>query len=133
MKKTYILRHAEARRRAAAELAAAPDETSVTFGDVTRTTDQNSAQWPILQAFADQLQWPVNGQMIWMSADEWKDVLTAAFKRERVRLAQGLDGGVVMLGERTSQYGKKQFSEWLEFLNATAADRGVEVDYLEQA
>lgn len=39
----------------------------------------------------------------------------------------GLDGGVVMLGQRTSQFSKREFSEWLEFLHATAADRGVTV------
>jgi hypothetical protein len=80
-----------------------------------------------LQAFANQLQWPVNGAMVAMSADEWKDVLTAAFKRETVRVAMGLDGGMVMLGSRTREFTKKEFSEWLEFLNATAAIRGVKL------
>jgi hypothetical protein len=37
----------------------------------------------------------------------------------------GLDGGVVMLGRRTSKFTKAQFSEWIEFLYATAAARGV--------
>jgi hypothetical protein len=92
-----------------------------------RSTEQNSAQWPILNAFAKQLQWPVNGEMVYMSAEDWKDVLTAAFKRERLRLAMGLDGGVVMLGLRTSKMDKAEFSEWLDFLNATAALRGVDI------
>ncbi|MTW08816.1 NinB family protein, partial [Streptococcus pneumoniae] len=60
-----------------------------------------------------------------LSPDDWKDVLSAAFKGEQVRLAMGLDGGVVMLGLRTSGMGKKTFSEFLEFLHATAAARGV--------
>jgi len=62
-----------------------------------------------------------------MTAEEWKDVITAAFQNETARLAMGLDGGVVMLGLRTSQMGKKRFSEWMEFLKATAALRGVVV------
>jgi sugar phosphate isomerase/epimerase len=37
----------------------------------------------------------------------------------------GLDGGIVMLGQRTSRFTKPQFAEWIEFLYATAADRGV--------
>ena len=45
----------------------------------------------------------------------------------------GLDGGVVMLGQRTSKFGKKEFSEWLEFLHATAAAREVDLHYLEAA
>ena len=44
-----------------------------------------------------------------------------------MRLAAGLNGGVVMLGLRTSKMGKQTFSNWLEFLHATAALRGVEV------
>jgi len=69
----------------------------------------------------------VNGRMVKMEPEEWKDVLTAAFKRETARLAMGMDGGVVMLGARTSAFGKREFSDWLEFLHATAAARGVEV------
>jgi hypothetical protein len=99
----------------------------VTVKPQRRTNDQNAAQWPILEAFAQQLQWPVNGQMVHMTAEEWKDVLTAGFRKERVRVAMGLDGGVVMLGLRTSKMDKAEFSEWLDFLNATAALRGVEL------
>jgi hypothetical protein len=89
--------------------------------------DQNCALWPILEAFSEQLKWPVNGAMVSMAAEEWKDVLSAAFRRETARVAMGLDGGVVMLGCRTSKMGKREFSEFLEFLHATAAARGVVV------
>ena len=40
----------------------------------------------------------------------------------------GLDGGMVMLGARTSTMSKREFSEWLEFLHATAVDRGIELE-----
>jgi hypothetical protein len=119
--------HAQARANAIEAVRSAPDGMCVTIRDVNRTLDQNAAQWPILEAFSDQLLWPVNGQMVKMTAEEWKDVLTAAFQRETARLAMGLDGGVVMLGQRTSKFGKKKFSEWLEFLHAVAAQRGVVV------
>ena len=91
----------------------------------TRTLEQNAVQWPILEAFAAQLRWPVNGEMVQMDAEEWKDVLTAAFHGDTVRLAAGLNGGVVMLGRRTSKMPKQEFSAWLDFLHATAAMRGV--------
>ena len=126
-KRIFRLVHPEARRRAMACVAEAPDGFVVTVQEPTRSTDQNAAQWPILEAFAEQLQWPVNGAMVSLTAEEWKDVLTAAFQGETVRLAMGLNGGVVMLGLRTSQMGKRRFSEWLDFLNATAALRGVVV------
>lgn len=104
----------------------APDGAAVSVGEPTRNLDQNAAQWPILDAFSSQLQWPVNGAMEWLTDEEWKDVLTAAFERESVRLAMAFDGpGVVMLGKRTSQFGKAKFSNWLEFLHAAAALKGV--------
>lgn len=123
----------ERRMRAHDAIDMAPEGYCVTLSEPTRSLEQNAAQWPILQAFADQLQWPVNGQMVWLSAEEWKDILTAAFYGDTVRLAQGLDGGFVMLGLRTSTFGKKQFGEWLEFLHATAAARDVDLHYMEAA
>ena len=36
-------------------------------------------------------------------------------------------GGVVLLGQRTSKFTKAQFSDWVEFLYATAALRGVKL------
>jgi hypothetical protein len=126
-RRTFILAHPVARANAVRAVQDAPQGACVTIREVTRTLDQNAAQWPILDAFARQLMWPVNGQMVHMTAEEWKDVLTAAFHRETARLAMGLDGGVVMLGQRTSKFGKKKFSEWLEFLHAIAAQRGVVV------
>ncbi len=130
MKRTFILQPAPhpARSNAIQALREAPDGHVVTLAEPTRNLEQNAAQWPILEAFAQQLQWPVNGQMVHMTDEEWKDVLTAAFERESVRLAMAFDGpGVVMLGQRTSKYGKRKFSDWLEFLNAAAASRGVVV------
>lgn len=127
-KKTFVLVHDEARRRAVEFVKAAPSGMAVTIGETNRTLDQNAAQWPILAAFSRQLEWPVNGRMTKMTDEEWKDVLTAAFKQEKARLAMGLDGGVVMLGQRTSRFGKKEFGEWLEFLHAVAAERGVNIE-----
>lgn len=132
-RKVFIMAHAEARRRAIQAVQEAPEGFAVTISEPTRSLEQNSALWRILQAFADQLQWPVNGKLEWLVAEEWKDILSAAFQRESVRLAAGLDGGMVMLGRRTSKFSKRQFSDFLEFLNATAAARGVELDYMEHA
>ena len=93
----------------------------------TRTQAQNRLMWPILTQFSKQLVWPVDGRMVKMIEEEWKDVLTSAFKGESVRLAMGLNGGVVLLGQRTSKFSKKEFGEWIEFLYATAADREVKL------
>ena len=94
-----------------------------------RNAGQNAAQWPILEAWASQKEWPVNGVMTRLEAAEWKDILTAAFEGEtRPRIAQSLDGGgIVMLGRRTSRFGKKRFSEWLDWLNAASHHAGIKV------
>lgn len=126
MKRIFGLVHSTARARAIEAVAEAPEGYVVTISEPTRTLEQNSAQWPLLEAFSEQIKWPVNGQLVHMHAEEWKDVLTAAFNQETVRLAAGLNGGVVMLGQRTSQMSKERFSEWIEFLRATAAERGVD-------
>lgn len=133
-KRVFKLSHHTARQRAAEFCWEAENDVVVSFADPTRSLDQNAAMWPILEAFSNQLQWPVNGSLNWLTPEEWKDVLTAAFEREHVRLAIAFDGpGVVMLGQRTSKYGKRKFSDWLEFLHAAAALKGVVVYPEEQA
>ena len=131
-KKAFILAHEIARQRAMECVRCAPDGFAVVVQERNRSLEQNAAQWPILEAFAEQLTWPVNGQMVKLSADNWKDILTAAFKQENPKVAMGLNGGMVMLGQRTREMGKREFSDWLEFLHAVAADRGVNV-YVEAA
>ena len=128
-KKIFRFAHTEARRRAAEYCMVAPDGTIAKFTDADRTLGQNSAQWPILECFAKQKQWPVNGVLEWITGDEYKDILTAAFYQENVRLAAGLDGGVVMLGRRTSKFKKKEFSDWLEFLHAAAVRFEIDLNY----
>jgi hypothetical protein len=126
MKRTYGLVHMEARRRAAQDCMTAPEGYVATVSEPTRSLDQNAAQWPILQAFAEQKQLMVNGKMEYVSDEEWKDVLTAAFNEELNRVAHW-KGRMVLLGQRTSKFGKARFSEWLEFLHAAAAEEGVVV------
>lgn len=127
MKRTFVLAHDEARRRAVECVQNAPDGYRVIVDEPKRSLDQNAAQWPILEAFARQLEWPVNGRMVKLDAEDWKDILTAAFRKE-ARIAEGLDGGFVFLGQRTSQMSRRRFSDWLEFLKATAAERGVQIN-----
>ena len=127
-KQVFILSHPTARQRAQQAVQNAPEGHVMTLAEPTRNLEQNAAQWPILQAFSDCLVWPVNGRMETLTPDEWKDILTAAFRRETTRVAMGMDGGIVMLGARTSTMSKREFSEWLEFLHATAVDRGIELE-----
>jgi hypothetical protein len=124
----FKLQHNEARERALNAVKFAPMGFIVEVKEPSRTLDQNAAQWPILEAFARQLEWPVNGRMEKLSREEWKDLLTAAFRQETTRIAMGLNGGVVLLGMRTSQMSKAKFSEWLDFLHHVATERGVQIE-----
>ena len=124
VKRTFIIGdHPEARGRAIAAIREAQDGTAVTLGDVSRTLDQNAAQWPYLEGFAKQKQLCINGAMVWATADDWKDVLTGCYHGE-TRMA-AFDGRVIMLPQRTSKMGKKVFSDWMEFLVAMAAQSDV--------
>lgn len=124
----YVMAHPEARRRAMSAVADAPEGYVVRVDEPTRNLEQNALLWVLLDAFSKQLVWPVNGAMVKLEAEEWKDILTAAFKREGQRVAMGLNGGMVILGMRTSKMGKREFAEFIEFLQSVAVDRGVELD-----
>ena len=124
--------HLTARQNACKAVAEAPDGDVVTISGPNRTLEQNAAQWPYLAGFEAQKQLCINGAMEWVTDDDWKNVLTGCYHGE-MRMA-AFDGKVIMLPQRTSQMGKKVFSDWLEFLVAMAAQSGVEPVYkLEKA
>lgn len=93
-----------------------------------RTLDSNSCMWATLADIARQVEWPHTKGGEWkiglMDSDSWKAVLTAAFEQE-TKQAQGIGGGTVMLGARTSQYSRRKMGELLEFVHAFGAERGV--------
>ena len=68
----------------------------------TRTAIQNRKMWPLLKDLSDQVLWFGNKY----DSDDWKDLITALVaktKKQEQRMAPGLDGGVVMFGQRTSK------------------------------
>ncbi len=73
----------------------------------------------MLHDVAQQADWYVNR----LSEDEWKDVFSAALKKQRV--VPGLDGGFVVCGQRTSKMGKREFADLIELIYAFGAERGV--------
>ncbi len=85
----------------------------------TRTLEQNAALWAALGDVAAQVDW--HGQKL--TPEEWKDVFTAALKRQKV--VPGIDGGFVVLGTSTSRMTKAQLSELLDLAHAFGAERGV--------
>jgi hypothetical protein len=118
-KRIFPLAHAQARRLAAECVMQAPEGYVVTIQEPTRTLDQNSKLWPMLQDISRQVEW----YGMKLSDDEWKDVFSAALKKQKV--VPGLDGGFVVCGQRTSRMGKKEFSDLVELMYAFGAERDV--------
>ena len=124
MKRTFVMAHEQARQRALEAVKSAPQGYAVTISSPSRSLDQNAAQWPYLEGFAAQKQLCINGVLQSVTDDDWKDVLTGCFNGE-MRMA-AFDNKVIMLPQRTSKMKKPEFSEWLEYLVAMAAQSGVE-------
>lgn len=123
---TFRLTTTQVRSAASQYITQAPEGTWVNFKDEDRTLEQNSFLHPYLRGFSQQLPWMVNGEETYMSEENWKDVLTAAFVGD-VRAAMGWSGSsVVMLGVSTSKMGKRKFSEFMEWLIAESALHGIE-------
>lgn len=90
----------------------------------TRTLEQNALMWAVLSDISRQVQWPVDGAMQWLSKEDWKEIMSAALKRHQ-RVAQGVDGGFVVLGQRTSKMTIAEMSDMIEVCRAFGAERGV--------
>lgn len=127
MKKTLTITGESARKAICRHVLTAPEGYVATIGEPSRNLEQNAAMWPILEAISQQVEWQVNGKAQHITPEDWKDILTCAFRNEVPRVAMGLNGGMVLLGQRTRKFSKKEFSEWLEWLHAFCAERGVNV------
>jgi hypothetical protein len=85
----------------------------------TRTLDQNALLWGLLTDLSNQVNW--HGQKL--TPDEWKIVMTASIRRQRV--LPGIDGGFVAIGESTSKMTVKEFSDLVELITAFGAQHEV--------
>ena len=95
------------------------EEAALIVSEPRRTLDQNAKLWPMLGDIAEQVQW--HGQ--YLKDFEWKDVFTAALKRYRA--VPGIDGGIVLLGMRTSRMTKGELSELIECIYAFGTEHAV--------
>lgn len=120
MKQIFKLVHPEARRRALRSVSEAQDGAIVEIRPNTRTLEQNARLWAALSEVAQQVEW--HGE--YLTPTDWKTMFTASLRKQKA--VPGLDGGFVVLGERTSRMTKAEFSDLLEVINAFAAERGVE-------
>jgi hypothetical protein len=85
-----------------------------------RSDAANARMWVLLDALSKQVVW--HGQRL--TSDEWKDVMTAALARQKV--VPGIDGGFVVLGQRTSQMTRAEMAELQDCIEAFGAQQGVD-------
>jgi hypothetical protein len=85
-----------------------------------RSDAANARMWVLLDCLSKQVNW--HGQRL--TSEEWKDVMTAAIKRQKV--VPGIDGGFVVLGLRTSQMTRAEMSELQECIEAFGIQQGVD-------
>lgn len=109
------------RAKAAHWLSIAPNGTRVEFKKPRRSLDQNALMWSLLTEIAEQVVW--YGQKL--SAEDWKDVLSASLRKARV--VPGIDPGTyVPLGLRTSDLTVEEMTNLIELIYAFGAQQGVQ-------
>lgn len=118
-KQFFRLVHDTARQLAINAIKVAPAGYIVRIAEETRSLDQNAKLWPMLGDVSRQVDW--YGQKL--TDEEWKDVFSAALKKQKV--VPGLDGGFVVCGQRTSVMSKREFSDLVELIYAFGAQHGV--------
>ena len=84
-----------------------------------RSDAQNRRLWAMLSDISAQVDW--HGHRL--TAEEWKDVFSAALKRTKV--VPGLDGGFVVCGQSTSKMTKAEMADLQTLMEAFGAERGV--------
>jgi hypothetical protein len=116
----FRLVHATARQMASRAVINAPDGWIAEIKPRTRSLDQNAKMWAMLADLSRQVEW--YGQRL--TSDEWKDVLTAALKKQKA--VPGIDGGFVVIGARTRNMTIREMSDLVELMYAFGAERDVQ-------
>jgi ribosomal protein L28 len=84
-----------------------------------RSLDQNRRLWAMLNDISQQVEW--YGRML--EPDDWKHVFSAALKGTDA--VPGINGGFVVLGNRTSEMSIKEMGELIMLMEAFGAEKGV--------
>lgn len=122
-KRVFVLAHQEARRRAMAWLAEAPEGSVVSVGAPVRNGAQNALLHSLLGEIAERVQWAGKLRPI----ETWKRLLCAAWLRaegESIELLPAIDGhGVDFVYSPTSSLSKAQCASLIDFVTAWASER----------
>lgn len=106
--------------RAAKPLLLAGHRLHIDVRSDTRSLAQNRLLWQRLTDIAEQVSW--HGATL--TADDWKIMLTASVRKQRV--VPNIEGdGFVVLGDHTSQMTVAEMTELLDLIDAFGSQRGV--------
>lgn len=110
------------RTKARAACDRVPVGWAVVFKPPVRTLAQNDRMWPFLEDIARQKDWPAgSGKM--RTRYFWKDLMTAALTSQEI--VPGLEGGLVAIGQHTSEMGVEEMSDLLQLIEAWGANHEV--------
>ena len=98
---------------------ASPEGHIVRVDPPNRSLEQNALLWPTLRDISDQVEW--YGKRL--DTEEWKDIFTAALRKEKV--VPGLNGGFVVLGQHTKSMSRAEFADLIDLIYAFGAERDV--------
>jgi hypothetical protein len=93
---------------------------TLSVAEEKRSLPQNKLMWALLSDLSRHVVW--HGQKL--TKEEWKDMCTAALKRQKV--VPGIDGGFVVLGSSTSRMTVAEMTEMIDFIHSFGAQQGVE-------
>ena len=127
MKRSFILAHPEARRRALEAVKDAPDGYAVTVGEPTRNLDQNAKFHALCHDLAKAgAEWAGKPR----TADQWKVLLVsghAVATKEVAEIVPGIEGEFVNIRESTALMSKKRSSSLIEYAIAFCSEHGVDL------
>lgn len=86
--------------------------------------EQRKRLWAMLTDLSRQLKWPVDGELVYLAKEDWKWIILAGLKRHQ-RLAKGIEGGFVVLGESIRGLPKLVMAEMIELMFAFGAEHGI--------
>ena len=118
-----ILTGAESREKAKRWIDKAPTYTRVLFKETKRTLPQNDKLWAMLTDIAGQAEW--HGKK--RSTKVWKDLFTAAALAAsgELEVVPGLEGGIMLVGLRTSEMTVQEMADLITYMQAWGAQNGV--------
>lgn len=125
-KQTFRLAHHEARRRAMAAVADAPDGYVITVAEPRRNLDQNAKFHAICHDLAiARVEWAGKPR----TAEQWKVLLIsghAVATKQGGEIVPGLEGEFVAIRESSAAMSKARASSLIEYALAFAASKEVE-------